>query len=609
MTEVIHQIEKISVKNNVYNPVFLLTNKAGGYISLSDFPISRFQGVFFNSRHEMFKVIENIIPLDCGNVRKLTNKFYSVERERENAAEKFFMPLTFNSLVYELGDEKEIQLDLDMKKSYDDRQFGRFYSINKEKGKTIIKLTKKTDGKEDGSEGKEEYSLFLIINSADFEEIKEFYPIFYSFDRERNSWPYERYVFKALKLKGKKFVFSFSTNKKKAIEENNFVERNLENLKRNQEAYVNGFRKRISKKEIKMAYKAACLSLDHLVTNINGKRGIYAGLWWFFQFWARDESISMKALIQQKKFNIAKEILFGKLLVVRGDGRIDNRIPPSNLDSADAVGWVFLRLRDLIKELEKERQLNEYLNLSELRYIKHQLEHSVFLLLKNHTEDDLAVNKTKETWMDTVDREGARIEIQALRLAMYSFLKELSLKLNDSISLKMASHLEHDLREKVKNMFFVNGCLKDGVNDPMIRPNIFIAYYVYPELLSKQEWQECFKDALKKLWIPWGGLSTIDRESEFYIEMHSGSDDKSYHSGDSWYWINNLAALCLHRVSAIRFRNYIKKILDASTKDILWKGIVGSNAEISSSKEQDSKGCLSQAWSNAMYIEMINELF
>ena len=65
-------------------------------------------------------------------------------------------------------------------------------------------------------------------------------------------------------------------------------------------------------------------------------------------------------------------------------------------------------------------------------------------MLVNNTIDSLAKNASQETWMDTLfegdGRQGARIEIQALRLCMYDFLykttqkavyKEIAAKLQD----------------------------------------------------------------------------------------------------------------------------------------------------------------------------------
>ncbi|MBI4244315.1 MAG: hypothetical protein HY606_09525 [Planctomycetes bacterium] len=151
--------------------------------------------------------------------------------------------------------------------------------------------------------------------------------------------------------------------------------------------------------------------------------------------------------------------------------------------------------------------------------------------------------------------------------------------------------------------------LADGLGDFTIRPNIFITAYVYPELLTPKEWEECFDNSLKNLWLDWGGLATIDRNNSLFTNESTGEDIKSYHRGDSWFWLNNLSALTLNRISKIKFNRNIKKIISSSTEEILWKGCIGCHSELSSAKELTSKGCFNQAWSNAMYIELIGGVF
>ena len=157
---------------------------------------------------------------------------------------------------------------------------------------------------------------------------------------------------------------------------------------------------------------------------------------------------------------------------------------------------------------------------------------------------------------------------------------------------------------------FWNGkILADGLNDFTIRPNIFIAAYVYPEFLPREKWETCFENALKSLWLNWGGLSTIDKGHPLFTNESTGEDIKSYHRGDSWFWINDLAALVLNKINKNKFKQNIKKITEASTEEILWKGCIGCHSELSSAKELSSKGCFNQAWSNAMYAEMVDEIF
>src|SRR3990167_8900555 len=120
---------KYSIKKIVEpNISFLLTNKTGGYLSLSKNPVSRFQGVVFAEPNlKQFKVIENILPINAGEVKKAIDLFYEVKRERKNLTETFFMPNGLNSIFYETNEEAEIEILLDVRELYDNRKFGKFY--------------------------------------------------------------------------------------------------------------------------------------------------------------------------------------------------------------------------------------------------------------------------------------------------------------------------------------------------------------------------------------------------------------------------------------------------------------------------------------------------
>ncbi|MBI4149841.1 hypothetical protein HY488_00395 [Candidatus Woesearchaeota archaeon] len=614
MTRVVHVLGARKLEGDIANPTFIFTNKLGGYASLSATPLSRYQGVFFNKGGEVYKVIENIIPLNAGPVNVVNNHFSWIQREHSVLKEEFIFPFNHNTFIYELNEEKEILLVLDCRKAYDDHQFGRYYTIAKESGKLVIKYTKKTDDKEDLSHGKTEYTFYLVVDeSRNFQIIDQFLPAHYPYDKERNSSPWERYVYHAVKIKAKQLVLSFSTNKEEAIKENTKVINNFATIIQKQKARENNGYRTIKDLLVNMAYQAARNSLDQLTCTIDNRQGIYAGLWWFFQFWSRDEAVSLKAWMLQGNYHLAKEVIMNDLRNIKPSGRVPNRWPPSELESADGIYWIIKRTRDLLDLLEQEGLSHKYFTAEDRLFLKNKIETAMVGLLKSHTRDGFDVCGKKETWMDTAwkddYREGIRLEQQALRLALYKALRLLCKESDDTICYRLAAHHEDELRQKVRQHFFKDGYLWDGINDATIRPNIFIVYYVYPELLTPSEWVACFKKILPKLWNAWGGLSTIAKDHPLYCDTHTGSDNRSYHRGDSWYWLNNLAAICMTRVSRFTFRKEIRKILESSTNEILWSGAVGHHAEISSSKQQESKGCLMQAWSAAMYIELVEELF
>ena len=185
-----YSIDKTKVEAQVDKAGFMLTNKIGGYVYFSNAPTSRYQGFFVNEELKMFRVVENINLVEQSPIKVLRNKFYLIEREHQNELiDSFFMPHNSNSLVYELSQEEEIDIALDIKEPYDNREFGRIYNIEIEKDKIIVKFTKRSNLNEDESEGEEEYTVYLAIkpDKLNYEIIDEWQKRDYSDDRARGS--------------------------------------------------------------------------------------------------------------------------------------------------------------------------------------------------------------------------------------------------------------------------------------------------------------------------------------------------------------------------------------------------------------------------------------
>ncbi len=600
--EVIDQVDGQAAEKVEEEASFMLTNNSGGFCLLSSSPKSRFEGVFFREGDNVYKAI------DClrihAPVTKLINHVWTVSRERKAIVENFFMPLHANAIVYELNEKFEFELVLDCKQIYDNRQWGRAYEITKEHGCLIIKFMKRNSKEEDNSEFDEEFDIYVAVLADDLEyKLEERWEkFFYELDKERDSLPFDRHVFYACKLRCKEAVFAFSTSKKKAVKEAKYVWRNRESLKKQKEEIVTNLihRKEIGDDETAVAYQCSLNAIDSM--GVDDSR-ISAGLPWFFQSWARDELICLKSLINMEEYAKVKKILFKYLHMIGPEGKVPEKDIKPELNSADGTLWLFKRFEDFIEALEERKLTRKYMSRRDMHFLSESLKNVVSQWIKYHVQDSLVINGPKETWMDTDwegdKREGARIEMQALFLSCLRLLRKIDKE----------EDFEKELAKTVRKMFFNGKTLSDGALDTTIRPNVFIAAYVYPELLSRREWIKCFDSMLPRLWLNWGGLATIDKKNKLYTSHHTGEVPKSYHRGDSWFWINNLAAIVLNRLDGKKYKKYIDKILKASIYEMLYLGVTGYSAELSSAAELKSQGCFCQAWSSAMFIELIDEIY
>ncbi len=606
--QITHQYKNTKiVKQAVNGTGLILGNDLGNYFYMADEKESRYQGFFYTSGKnykyelEVYKVIDQINILNKGKLDEIKNNFFEVEKTYESGIiEKYFLPNEYNSICLETNKKVKAEIILDIKYPYDSRKMGRLYKIEIKKDYALIKFTKKRDWSEDGSGDKKEFTLYLAIKTDqnEYKKIGEFFSKYYQKDYERNSYPWDRFVYKAMGIKFKKAVFSVSKNKQDAIKEVKIVFENFEKLNKQEEKSI--YKKlripTITDEEIRMAYLCAQNSIYTMTVENGGKQGAYAGLPWFFQFWHRDEAISLLQIYKIDK-DLAKEIILSHLKATTNSGQISRgrfyKVEENGLQSSDALGW----LANRIIKLSERYKLKEDFKMD----IIDGFERAAINLLQKRTKDNMATSLANETWMDSLKRDGNRIEIQSCRYNIYDLLYKFTK--NDQYNI-----LKKELKDKIRENFYANEILTDSPEDKSIRPNIFLAAYLIPELLTEEEWEVCFDKILPKLYLEWGGISSVDITSDEFIPNDTGENSASYHNGNSWYWINNLVALVLYKLNPHKYSSYINGIMEASTNEILYYGIAGHHSEVSSAENQTFSGCNAQLWSAAMYLEVFDEI-
>lgn len=608
-------------------PFGMLMNQRGSFLSqTTEQNSSRFQGFFLRHNETVYKVIETLMPED-DPAEELNPHGPCLYRKKNLRTEKFFLDQE-NALLYEIKEfSGKVILTLDCRKIYDFDDQGRKYLIQEHDGILLI-----TYQKYKGHMSTEkDYEIYLAIaTGTPYLRREKWVRHAYPLDKGRNSPPFECYCYQALAFDVKKYarlIIGCGVSKEEAMKNAALLARDYETKEKHYASWwtrVTGGKVTPhipeEETEVRVAYEQALGSLHALTITTEEvekpyTKGIVAGLPWFFQLWSRDEAVSLGALIKEGYYYEAKEILYRHLRFIDAQGRMPSRLPVG-AKTADSTGWAFSRLYDLLETLQNQQEIERYFIHEDIELLFEKLEEVIVALLKYHTAEQLAINGAGETWMDSVynndTRKGACIEIQALRLKMYRCMQLLSKMLGKRKEAQLYHDLEQAMHKKVKRMFWHDPVLADRIDetiDTTTRPNVFLAYYLYPELLSQEEWKRCFRAALEKLWLPWGGVSTIAKDNPLFCYRSTGEDNKSYHRGDSWFWINNLTACCLHRIDRKEFHTSIQGIKKASTEAMLYLGSTGTSAELSSSLSLGSEGCWNQAWSSATYIELIHEMY
>ena len=574
--------------------MFLLTDRQGGFFSLGN--ITKYNGLVCRVEEHLAKTVENILlpGQELETVRSFPG---GVERRYSGGAVETFA-MGSCSLSYSIeGYSGELLLDLDMRRLGDESAAGRAYAVRQE-GETLLITYEKYS---DDSRSQKEYELSLAVQGVAhgaFRFIQEWQEGRYQYDARRGDSS-KLWLFRcgAIRVDGS-LSLSFAAGA-------NAVEASVKTTAGERQAVTHP-------KDEPLPALVSLASLDSLTLARTG--WIYAGLPWFSQPWSRDELISLGALIRAGRYALAKETVLRYAALLSQRNGLDALYPRGGLPAADALGWLAKRTHDLLLALERRGLLRQHFSRRELRSLRDAIGGALATVAAERSGDGLIVNSVGETWMDASyggdTRQGARIEIQALQLAGYRLCRLLERK-TSLLSGNEWRRREEGLSRRVRAAFFSDGRLADGVVDGQQdwtqRPNIFLAYYLYPELLPAEEWKAAFDHALSRLWLPWGGLATIEKEHPLFTPRYTGMSNQSYHRGDSWYWVNGLAALCLRRLDSAKYREHIEKLRCACVDDLLFQGAIGHCSELSSAAEQEWGGCFSQAWSAAMLYELLTE--
>lgn len=461
------------------------------------------------------------------------------------------LPPFHNGIIVEGKSSKVIKINFDIRQSYDAPTWNRLYTFYEKGGILWVR-----------------YSLEPVVlgikMQGGHEIIGKWRECQYPFDQLRNSLPSVLWIYQGIALYTDRAFIAAGGSEEDVMAE-------LTRLSTWDGPHGG--------KIHKDPFKAATASLEALRVYNKEKEimGLYAGLPWFFQFWLRDSAVSYKALSYSQKSEVLTLLAKEGLRMAGSSAAYYNLAGrPASFKGID--GKLLMQLR--MKEFGIREPWHEYAN-------------SQFIM-----------NGPKETWMDTISREGACIELQAVKLALLR-----------------GNELEYSFRQLVRDRFVVDGVLvdrvdKDGTPDLTKRPNVFLAAYLYPELLTNQEWERTFEAHLDALWLAWGGLSSLDIHDDHFYPYHTGEADfrgvqtipHSYHQGDSWLWINNIAAIAMHRINPKKYYSYVKRIVSASEKDIVSKGIPGHASELSSASRYEPGGSPVQLWSAATYLELHKRL-
>ena len=600
---------------------YLLSNTKGDFFHQGiNHPTTKFNGYSYcdSKTLDVFKIIDEFF-LDTKDVNKIKLSGYQVQKEYsgENSAKDFLYLGPTGGLQYSIENYKgRFSLDLDMRKHDDFDEWGREYSVYRKGSRVFVKYEKKV-------EGNTQYRLYfgLDLPIEDFTFKQEWVKKHYPYSQLRDSLC-EWYVFRVIDIDITTPITMFMAAGKSEEEVENqlyLLQHHGEELKNYdktmQEELLNDshFLKPLTQ-DVHVAYNMAKLGMYKLLSkNLEGplQRGSYAGLPWFHQIWARDELVGLRGYLENQEYSHVVEKIYDYINEIdENTGKLPRLHKKGSLESADGIFWLAKRIEDLVFHLDEKGQLTEYVSMGEIEYFYSKLTKAFSQIITQDWNSELELLHTKQgdSWMDTLTMEYS-LDIQVQLLGCVSTLGVLAGILHKGKDEEHYLDLEYLLTNKIRAIFYDGKKLYNDREKTIVNANIFLSYYFYPNLFTQKEWEGIFDNSLKELKCSWGGITSLSKFDANFRNTYSGENNESYHRGDSWYWINNIAAIVLNNCNEKKYRDTITSILLSSTKDIISQGTLGFGSELSSAKKQEPRGNLAQLWSMSTYVEMVHHLF
>lgn len=567
-----HLLSGTSSRNELETqPAFFLRNQMGDMLSLYPTPQSRYEGWYILPEDHFIKILDRIEVVGSGEVTAITSTGQTCYWEYTDGTRLGWKLLsTLSGLTVSLSEARTLKITLDIRPIYQFPEFGRSYEIEPEEKGYLVTYSDPTLAG----------PVYLHIRSAQpFTLSNTWEKQAYPRDVARNSAPTELFVYTVATITTDLISFGTGSTPEMARKSS------LAAAKQRPQSSPIGIN--YSHDTLLNQVNTAKVCVQQSLRWLQSPAGLWAGLPWFHQVWTRDELITSLGLPRDQQLEIIERYLGSSL----ESGELPTYIG-SGTTCADGIGWLCLLVREYGTHNLTEETTHRLLNLLKTAHTQ--------LAVSRKAPSGLIFSGHNATWMDTIGRSGYRIDIQC----MYSLMLEILYEISEDPTYEQE---RLRLRGSIKSNFLKNGYLSDGVNDPSLRPNLFLAYLLQPDLLTANVWQECFDIALKELRTAWGGLTSLAPSHPDFHPFTTGEDNQSYHNGDSWFFINNLAAMALIRFNQHRYGKVIVDILQGSTEEILWHNFLGHPGEISSASTLDSYGCGIQGFSGGTYLALLQE--
>ncbi len=299
---------------------------------------------------------------------------------------------------------------------------------------------------------------------------------------------------------------------------------------------------------------------------------VFAGYPWFLEFWGRDVFISILGLNDMGEFAYAREILVTMAkfqskrmpCIVHTDGRTEYH-------GADVDPMFIIALLDYEKK-------------SADASLRIELKDNIDTALKNlELMDYVVTHGPHETWMDSTDRKGSAVEIQAMWAE--------ALKVHEpKIAMKMKNRLNQHFWNGDKQFYYDS---YSRLPDPEVTANGLLPLFFG---LAPSDMAKHVLDRTKNELFSTYGIRTRSKLSPNY-------NPAGYHTGSVWGLTTGFGAVSFLRYGMVGDG---LRCLECFVSDC-GKYQPGALSEVVDAESGALLGAADQAWSSALYLYAIDD--
>lgn len=369
------------------------------------------------------------------------------------------------------------------------------------------------------------------------------------------------------------------------------------------------------------AFHWALLSMDALIMN-QAKKGIFAGLPWFNNYWGRDSFVALPgATLVTGNFSDAREILRSFAEWQEGNlrspsyGRIPNLVTTGSMQYNTTDGTP----RFVIALMEYFRYSRDT---SFVKSLYPVVRRSIEGALARHVDGfGFLKHGDAETWMDAAGPAGPwsprgdrANDVQALWYSQLNAAADIATLVRDTPNALLWKQLAKAVRSNFNKYFvdptrpmIVDHLNKGGGADNQFRPNQLFALDMIDQADLKPR---LFKAITEKLVYPHGVASLSQNDGAFHPYHHYQPyyvQDAAYHNGIVWTW---LAGTWVDHATMYGSSDLAWTLTENMVHQILDRGAVGTLSELLDAaprpgeREPRLSGTFSQAWSLSEFLRV-----